>query len=228
MDDNLLILRDGSRGRSGFYEYLYAVFNMPSDKGFIGVTSRVIPFFEEYAKQMSSQLMADGVEELKTYAAMEAKSEPGVVLDFLNMQYTGFFLLGADIPSSASVMLTPGGLTRQEPWEKVMAFYHIRKYKKPAYIKEPEDSIAVELHFMHQLCGLGIRVIEDGQPEKLEDIFDEQRRFINDFMLPWIPAFCDRVIAKPTEEGLTLYRGAAMFLKGFLEEEKKLLDYLPV
>ncbi len=228
MDNNINVLKDSSKGRAAFYEYLSEVFKMPSTTDFIGVTKIILPYLEAFAGETGNETIKEGCTILASYAELEADSDPDVILDFLNMKYTSMFLLGGNsVPSSESAMLNPSGMIRQEEWEAVMAFYHIRKFKKPDEIKEPEDHVSVELLFMRKMCELSAYLIDNEMFDNLRDAFEEQSRFLNEHLLMWLPQFCDMVIAQPVDEGdVALYNGAAAVLKGFLQEEKRLMDYL--
>jgi len=70
-------------------------------------------------------------------------------------------------------------MVKQEPWEKVMAFYHIRKYEKPEHIREPEDHISIELHFMKFICNVCIYMLGNGHEDKLPPAIEEQKRFLD-------------------------------------------------
>ncbi len=223
--EHIKTLADSAKGRSAFYEYFSTVFLRPPGEGFIGAGAKVRDYFVEYGHETGNNLILDGVKELNEYIRVEAESDRSLILDMLNVQYTSMFLLGMNsIPTSESAALSPGHLIKQEQWEAVMAFYHIRKFKRPEEFREPDDHVSMELAFMRQMCLLIARLLEEGKEDKIEAVYREQRTFLEEHMLKWIPAFCREVAARGPADSLTLYKGVALILEGFLNEEKAMLD----
>ena len=227
MDQDLQLLLESTKGRGAFYEYLSLVFSRPPDESFKGISAKVYPFIEAYANETGNGLIADGVKDLAEYIHIEKESDEMMILDMLNNQYTNLFLLGMNsIPPMESVFLSPDHLIKQEPWEKVMAYYHIRGFKKPPFFKETEDHISMELLFMSQMCELAVRLPEEGDTQGIWDVFKEQLVFLDEHMLKWVPKLAEAITAKQISCDIPLYKAATKILNGFLGEDRRFLQEL--
>lgn len=216
-----------NKGRAAIYEFLSVLFIDSPDKNFLGLSQTFAPIFAELALARGSLSLAMGADLLAKYADYEKYSDMEKVLDELNIQYTGLFLLGfTSIGLTESINCTPERINKQEPWEKVIAFYHIRKFKIPPAFKEPEDHIAMELLFMRQMSELAGRCIKEGEQNRSDIVLAEQLRFLEDHLLAWAPAVCIELERKAADKGYTLYHAAALLLQGFLSMDKETVRYI--
>lgn len=88
---------------------------------------------------------------------------------------------------------------------------------------EPADSVAIELEFMAHLIEEGYAALKDGNAETLCASVAEQRAFLNEHMLNWMPEFCEDV-QKRAKTGF--YRGCALMLASYLAIDDELLGEL--
>lgn len=95
---------------------------------------------------------------------------------------------------------------------KVKEEYRKAELKRVQDYHEPEDHIAMELGFMSNLCSNNSR-----------DSLRMQRDFLKDHLSKWVPAFCDELSEKSTND---FFRGIGKITKGFLISEMELLDEL--
>lgn len=218
------VLIESTKGRSAFYGYLSQVFMCPPDEKFVGQSAKLCPHFAAFAKETENGSILEGTEDLEKYIYIEENSDRLMIFDMLNTIYTSTFLLGVNsVPVCESVFLSPDHLIKQEPWEKVFAFYNIRSFKKPKDCRECEDHIAVELLFMQQMCELIVRLYNAGKLNNIEAALKEQFEFINEHLIKWIFKFADLTIAKEKNADIPLYLASAKILKGFVFEDSKLL-----
>jgi len=95
---------------------------------------------------------------------------------------------------------------------KVKEKYRKAELKRVQDYHEPEDHIAMELGFMSNLCSNNAR-----------DSQRMQNDFLKDHLSKWVPAFCDELCEKSTND---FFRGIGKITKGFLISERELLDEL--
>ena len=100
-----------------------------------------------------------------------------------------------------------------------------RDYRKAGVVKsrdyaEPEDHIAFELKFMHHLCELGFSAENE---EKRRECLKQQKKFLNDHLLKWVPDFCDALYEYKQSD---FYKGIAKLTKGFLLLEDAMIGEL--
>jgi TorA maturation chaperone TorD len=88
------------------------------------------------------------------------------------------------------------------------------------------DHISAELEFMEMLTRREAEVWNSGECELALDCLKIQKKFFEQHLDNWVPAFCQK-IAEKTEH--SFFRGMAQVTKGFLDFERENLDgYLSV
>lgn len=90
-------------------------------------------------------------------------------------------------PPWESVYLTKEKLLCGEPEAAVRRCYQSFGLA-PDKGAEPADHLALELAFMSRLCALAI-----SEPERLRELLAGQRRFLEEHLLAWTPAWADDV-----------------------------------
>lgn len=83
--------------------------------------------------------------------------------------------------------------------------------KRAKDFREPEDHIAMELGFMGYLCGMGS-----------EDSKREERDFLHNHLLKWVPGFCDELCEKSRSD---FFRGIGKLTRGFLFLDREGTEY---
>ncbi|MEM1717588.1 MAG: molecular chaperone TorD family protein [Candidatus Bathyarchaeia archaeon] len=105
--------------------------------------------------------------------------------------------------------------------EKVFEEYLEEGLVKSPDFKEPEDHIALELHFMAHLCRKAIVSLESGRSQDLLKYLKKQKAFMLEHLLRWAPKLAEDII----ENANTLfYRAIGKILKEFLRMEEKSID----
>ena len=79
------------------------------------------------------------------------------------------------------------------------------------------DHISVELEFMQQVTLAEEKAWEDGDKNQALAYLENEKKFIENHLAGWIPAFCDKVINKAE---LPFYRVMAELTQKFIEFEK--------
>jgi len=87
---------------------------------------------------------------------------------------------------------------------------------------EPEDHIAFELKFMHFLCEEELSNFSL-EKKRCAECLNQQKEFLSDHLLKWIPAFCDELYECELSD---FYKCIAKLTKGFLLLEDAVIDEL--
>lgn len=85
------------------------------------------------------------------------------------------------------------------------------------------DHISVELEFMQQVIQREEQAWQDDDKETALLCLEQEKKFVNEHLLRWIPDFCEKVIKAAD---LPVYREIARLTKTFMEFEKQELDKL--
>lgn len=127
-------------------------------------------------------------------------------LDFTNL----FFSSGGHLRPYESFFNYPLG-DKPRLWgkaaENVQSFYNSAGLMLDEQINLIPDHISAELLFMSYL-------VEQG-------LFEEQKKFVGEHLLKWIPEYCDEV---QRHAATTFYKEVANFLKEFILSEHKLIN----
>ncbi len=194
--------------------------------------SQAYAFFSNvFLSEVSEEFLAsfasccpEGSESLERFACMLETADHASVLSDLKADFAALFLNMSAHPvfTSESVYLSETHIMMQEQRDAVLEEYARCGFAVSDSFREPEDHIAVELHFMSLLCGRAGALIESEDEASID--FDValkentavQRRFVLEHLAKWVPEFCDAAIAGAHT---LFYKGVAEMLKGFLAEE---------
>lgn len=134
-----------------------------------------------------------------------------------------------------SVHTSDGELMMQEARDRAVTSYRASGFAVSDSCRVPEDHISTELAFM---AGLGDRAVNmldavlageasgDDARERIaeaEKAMNAQVAFLEASLLPWVPAFCDKLEARAKTP---LYRGIAQMLREFMAQERAYVDEL--
>lgn len=75
---------------------------------------------------------------------------------------------------------------------------------------DPPDHVAVELEFAYFLVRESARLNGESRADEIDSL---QRHFVRQYLLPWVPSFCDDIAAHSESD---YFRSLAFILKGFL------------
>lgn len=78
------------------------------------------------------------------------------------------------------------------------------------------DHIAVEMEFMHFLCGQESKFTEQGNPQESAKMRRMQQEFLNEHLTRWVNDFAD-CVSRSTNS--PFYKAAANLLKAFVQNE---------
>lgn len=89
----------------------------------------------------------------------------------------------------ASIYLTKSGLLNGEPAQKMQTWLNKYEIEVNQQLNEPADHLAIMLDFLGNMI---IRANELEQESDMEQALLEQHRFLQEMLLPWLPAFASR------------------------------------
>ena len=93
-----------------------------------------------------------------------------------------------------SVYRSLEGLTFEAETMQVRRFYADHGLQAPAFNREPDDHIGLEVAFVGQLCLAALNALEDHEPERAHQFVSSARLFVAQHLGVWGPDFCTRVI----------------------------------
>ena len=120
-----------------------------------------------------------------------------------------------------SVYTSPEKLIMQDARDQVVAVYLARGLHVSEKMDFPEDHVALELEFMARLCWEGRRALK--KKKGLADCYREQKKFLEEHLLNWVPGFCADVEKYASTD---FYRAAAKITLGYLRLDQGLLTDL--
>ena len=138
-------------------------------------------------------------------------------------EYAGLFLgvRGVPLHPSESLYIGKEKLIMQEPREEVLAVYRQEGLGKIKQFTEPEDHVAIELHFMALLCERCAASAKAREFDEMRRLIQMQQEFLRDHLARWLPS-----LSQDVERGshITFYDGVAKFATGYVELDKEVLE----
>ena len=114
-----------------------------------------------------------------------------------------------------SVYRSLEGLTFEAETMQVRRFYADHGLQAPAFNREPDDHIGLEVAFVGQLCLAALNAMEDDEPEQAHQFVSSARLFVAQHLGTWGPDFCTRVI---DNAHTAFYASVGHLLLGLIKE----------
>lgn len=124
-------------------------------------------------------------------------------------------------PPYEAVHRRPGAGVDADTLLSLRGFYREAAADLPSTSRERLDHVGIELDFMRFLCEEESRLWRSGDAGEAARYRRIQRRFLTAHLAPWVPGYCQRILA---EQCAPFFHGLARALSGFLAEEARLLD----
>ena len=169
--------------RKRVYQILSELFSYPEKLSQAG--------YQQYLVELSQLLQLSLPESLEQV--------PG--LREMETAYTGLFVNsfgGTPAPPYGSVYLDPGGMLMGESSLNVAACYAAQNLNLQGS-DEPPDFLATELEFLYYLLDEEEAALRAGNSARQTELKSRQAEFIKDFLSPWVPQFCDRIVANSAD-----------------------------
>jgi TorA maturation chaperone TorD len=137
----------------------------------------------------------------------------------LSVEYARLFVGPYNLaaPPYGSVYLDGGRKVMGDSTMEVMRLYQREGLTIDNEFKELPDHISVELEFMYYLAYKKVKVLEAPESRDIQRLTETQGLFLNKFLKPWVPLFCDE-IRKGTDN--EFYRALADCLLTFVESSQ--------
>lgn len=146
-------------------------------------------------------------------------------LDRAKNEYTVLFIGPAKLvaPPWESVYRNKQEMLFQESTLAVREFYRKFHMLPEGYPRIPDDSLALEIHFMAKLAEKSLDALQNDRLDYLKYYLSGQNIFLANHLLVWIPMFVERM-AKATSD--YLYPQMCLILDDFLKKDKTLVAEL--
>lgn len=226
LDENIhTALKDLLYGRASMYEYLALIFKEPVKENFIGLSARYLTVLKNVVQETNdNNNLIKGLTFLEEYITYENSKDENTLYSIINKTYTSLFYLGMNsVPITASGVLSPGGLIKQEQWEYVMNIYKKWKYSPPALFLEPEDHLYVQLKFLEKLSTFNASNLNN--IEALTSSIKDSIEIINQ-LLKWSDLFQGLIHKRYliSNYECKLYLAASYIYNGFLHYDLEVME----
>ena len=213
--------------KTNFYNYFYKVFYSYPETSFIGITSRLIPYFDELKKHIMNNDYSTSINVLKNYSTYEQRLKEDQIEDLLELLQDIYHELFLDsvysIPCTASGYIASSDMQIRER-EKVKNIYEINNFLPPEENTYPVDHISIEMLYMQQINALFTKFLEEENKDKLLNILQEQYNFLQAHILTWINEFTIYLKEQITQPESNLYYAVAGIMNEFVKYDKKLTE----
>ena len=185
-------------------------------------------FYEEPSKELIDTLAAEALFDAWPLETDQVEVETGLgllrqfcaawredELDALQQDYFKLFIGPGHLLAAPweSVYRSPDHLLFDAQTIQVRRAYQRFGMPIPHLYAEPDDHLGLELRFVAYLCALGLEAIDKHQPNVLDAVLAEIRRFQSQHLLQWVPECLRLVIENASSD---YYRGCAHLALGCL------------
>lgn len=154
------------------------------------------------------------------------KNLSGKELDELNLhinrEYTSCLCLPGTAQQEESYYISEDHILRQESNDDMIKLFHKYGFALSADLQADYDNVCIELAFMSKLAYMSAETEDENEYSKL---ILEQLDFHKNHFDKWIYHFYNKLIEQKIIES-KLYKYIAEFSKGFIREDKLLLEEL--
>lgn len=199
--------------------YLYKLFqhifgNEPSNSIIAILNSDMTKEALDIYNSQDNEGFANSIEFLSELSGrFEKKKE--VLLEQLIGEYTRLFIGPNKMPAPPweSVFRTEERLLFQESTLEIRRCYLKYNFLPLEYPHVADDHLALELDFMASLSSLAEKAYSDGDFNQLQEILKDQKEFLENHLLLWIPEFAQKIQESATHY---LYPNMTGLLNEFL------------
>lgn len=204
--------------REQFYRFLGRLYRVEVDQALLDDMAGM-----SFPDEAGEEELVEGYRLLKNYLR-----RPGFdPLTDLAVDYAKVFL-GAGVSKDGnaaypyeSVYTSREHLIMQEARDHVLAAYRRKGLEKDAALDYPEDHVALEFEFMAHLCREAQNALAAQDWSKVSTCLNEQKDFLDQHLLNWVPAFCADVLKFADKD---FYKAVAKMTSGYLTIEQAILE----
>jgi TorA maturation chaperone TorD len=190
MDINEFILYERKRGDS--YRLLSACFYLPKKELFLSEK-----LFENISMLLNKICPDAAIFSTKMGEAIQEYSDEDLAVEYAIL-FVGPYELKA--PPYGSIYLDQGRRVMGDSTMEVRKMFEEAGLSTDDNFKELPDHISVELEFMYYLIHKEVEALENSEIDKALSLRETQELFLNRFLKPWVPPFCERIKASTDNE----------------------------
>ncbi len=210
-------------GRAAIYEYFTMCFHKPDDAEFIPLSKIFIKVLYDIACGSGDGMFVESAKEFSSIVEGFAGESAENVRDRINCGYTSLFLIGdRGIPVDESVYLSPGRLTKQEPWEDLLEIYGEFGFGVPGDMHISEEHLSAELLFMSFLAEKSSFLVSADTEADYFDILTSQIDFMKKHIMRWVPTLC-KTVMESSNRNVEFFRTASGMLYAYLLYDLRIL-----
>jgi len=206
--------------RRNFYAFLYRMYlEEPPRELADDLVNEKISFPDLVALD---EELSEGFRRLKEFMEKSKSKAADELYEDLVDEYTLLFIGPHRLPVQPYESWWMDGKLMGESLLKVKRDCREAGVVKSKDYAEPEDYIAFELKFMHFLCEEELSNFSL-EKKRFAECLNQQKKFLSDHLLRWIPAFCDELYECELSD---FYKCIAKLTKGFLLLEDAVIEEL--
>jgi len=174
--------------------------------------------FEDFPIEGKNPLFKNGTSLLEAWSKEHQGDEPELLAANLAQDFDRLFV-GPDhllAPPWESVYLSQEKLMFGEETLDVRAFYARHGLQFVRKNKEPDDHLGLELIFLGELNTKAAQAAAENKKEDLEYLNSEQKKFITEHLLRWLPALRQDIQQNAKSR---YFKGLIDVVYGLLEDE---------
>jgi TorA maturation chaperone TorD len=166
----------------------------------------------------------EGVRQVSDFFKKYDSNNEDMYID-LRLDYTRLFIGPYELPAPPweSAYLSQEHLLFQKQTLEVRQAYFKYGLLPKHFKQEADDHLGLELDFMFQLSNRSLKILETEDFRRLAEIVQDQKDFLQEHLLKWVPDFSINVIEN-SQYGF--YQGMARILKGYLVLDLQALEEL--
>ncbi len=223
--DTLVVLH---RVRGFVYNFMYTSFlNVPGDEYYKEMLTNLADL-KTFSLNTDNEDMVNGINGLEEFFNTRDKLNKEELSEFdleALRKYTSIFCLGNSVQADESYYTSNDNLLRQESYDRVMELFRKYNFALGEGVCESEEHISIELAFMSKLSFMAVETLEMENVSDYNNLVKEQLDFHINHFDKWVYDFCEKVVSYPIENEY-VFKNLAIFLRGFLKEDKMLLAEL--
>lgn len=211
--------------RGGVYLFLRnCLYNMP-DETFYKMIEDMLLQLDKIANESKNADMQEGYDGMAGFINARKKIS-GKDLDDLNLhinrEYTACLCLPGTAQQEESYYVSEDHILKQESNDDMIKLFYKYGFAVSDKIQADYDNVCMELAFMSKLAYMSAKAENE---EEYKNLLLEQLNFHTNHFDKWIYKFYNKLIEQKIIES-KLYKYIAEFSKGFIHEDKLLLEEL--
>lgn len=174
--------------------------------------------FEDFPVEAENPFFKNGTSLLKIWSEEHQKDDPALIAANLAQDFDRLFVGPGHLlaPPWESVYLSQEKLMFGEETLAVRAFYARHGLQFVRKNKEPDDHLGLELIFLGELNTKAAQAAAENKKEDLEYLNSEQKKFITEHLLRWLPALRQDIQQNAKSR---YFKGLINVVYGLLEDE---------